>query len=74
MRIEELEYADEFIDFAASLRDRLSKGADEYGNKSFSKHPVVLLDEIEEELLDVANWSFILFKRIRSIKKALKEV
>ena len=39
---------------------RLEKGAQEYGDKSFYKPSNELLKEIEEELLDVANWSSIL--------------
>lgn len=74
MKIIEDDYHNDFIDFAAELQSRLRKGADEYENKSFSAHPITLLREIEEELLDVANWSFILFKRIRKIKKEIEKV
>lgn len=74
MKIEEVEYQNDFIDFVADLQDRLGKGASEYDNKSFSKDPLTLVQEIQEELLDVANWSFILFKRLRIIEKALRDV
>jgi len=74
MNITELEYHDDFIDFVADLQDRLNKGATEYENKSFSKDPLTLVQEIQEELLDVANWSFILYKRMRIIEKALRDV
>jgi len=39
---------------------RLEKGAQEYGDESFYRSSDELAREIEEELLDVANWSSIL--------------
>ncbi len=74
MKLEEVDYQNDFIDFASELQARLRKGADEYENKSFSKDPLTLVQEIQEELLDVANWSFILYKRMRIIEKALRDV
>ena len=56
--------------FVARAYKRLKQGALEYGDKSFSKDPLLLLDEIEEELLDVVNWTFILLQRIQKVKKA----
>ena len=75
MKIEkEPDYINDFIDFAAELQSRLRAGSDEYGDKSFTSDPMQLLTEIQEELLDVANLSFILHCRLKAIKKALKEV
>jgi len=65
------EYQIDFDTFVAKLESRLQGGADEYGNKSFSSHPIVLLEEVEEELLDVCNWAFILYYRLKDIKATL---
>ena len=45
---------------------RLEKGAQEYGDESFYKPSGELVREIEEELLDVANWSSILAATCKS--------
>lgn len=63
----------EFNDFVYALEARLDAGEQEYGDSSFSKHPLVLVQEIQEELLDVANWAFILYSRMSSIKDELEE-
>ena len=46
--------------FFDNCLERLEKGAQEYGDKSFYKPSNELAKEIDEELLDVANWSSIL--------------
>jgi hypothetical protein len=53
---------------------RLEKGETEYEGRSFSKSPDLLLDEIEEELLDVAGWSFIMWQRISDIRGQLSNL
>ena len=40
--------------FVQQLRARLAQGAREYGDSSFDRPTAELLDEIEEELVDVA--------------------
>ena len=39
---------------------RLEQGAAEYGDKSFYAKTASLINDIDEELMDVANWSAIL--------------
>lgn len=58
--------------FASDVGARLDQGAREYGDRSFSKDPRVLVMEIEEELLDVAGWAFILWTRIRALRDAVE--
>ena len=65
---------EDFPRFVEEIRKRLWVGADSYGDGSFSKDPVELLNEIENELLDVAGWGFITFCRIRELKKKLEAV
>ena len=57
--------------FQIAAKSRLSAGQLEYGDRSFTEHPVKLMNEIQEELLDVANWAFILHTRIADLQDAL---
>lgn len=59
--------------YSAHLHDRLRIGAEVYGDSSFGKGPNVLLNEIQEELLDVSGWAFILFCRIQQLQEKLIE-
>jgi hypothetical protein len=61
---------DDFDRFMRSVLHRLHKGADIYKDRSWSKDPEVLIDEIEEEVLDICAWSFILWFRLRNIPEA----
>tara|TARA_R110000824_G_scaffold252068_6_gene440737 strand:- start:2205 stop:2561 length:357 start_codon:yes stop_codon:yes gene_type:complete len=47
-------------DFLEQCVKRLEQGAVEYGDESFYSPTEKLVADIEEELLDVANWSSIL--------------
>lgn len=47
---------------------RLAAGRATYGDRSFARPPRELVREIEEELLDVAAWAFILWHRIRALR------
>jgi len=67
-------FKDDWLAFMSKIVVRLDKGEAEYEGRSFSKSPDVLLDEIEEELLDVAGWSFIMWKRIKEIRAALEHL
>lgn len=58
----------DFPGFVAAVSQRLEKGRDTYGDKSFDKPIGELLVEIEEELLDVCGWSFVLWLKLQSMK------
>ena len=45
--------------FYAQCNARLQQGAREYGDKSFYNTSASLTNDINEELLDIANWSAI---------------
>ncbi len=62
----------EFMLFVERLRARLMKGMVAYENKSFSKSPEVLLEELKQEALDLAGWGFILFCRLEAMGKAIE--
>ncbi len=55
--------------YFAELRSRLKVGAECYGEKSFDKTNGRLLQEIQEEILDIAGWSYILWAKIERLKK-----
>ena len=53
--------------FVESAAARLQQGRVAYGDRSFFHEPDRLVREIEEELLDVAVWAFILWTRMRRL-------
>jgi hypothetical protein len=59
-------------DFVEETTRRLQAGQKAYGDASFHRPPDELAREVEEELLDVAAWSFILWTRVRSIREATR--
>ncbi len=64
----------DFPAFADQCLRRLRAGRQEYGDMSFDQHPVDLIAEIQEELQDTANWSFILWRKLERIRRALDDV
>lgn len=57
--------------FTQRVHERLQKGAQEYGDKSFHLSPLELSGEIEEELFDILGWAFILWCRLQGLKAAV---
>lgn len=55
--------------FITALRARLDAGRREYGPASFTRSPLEVRKEIEEELLDVAGWAFVLWVRIHRLER-----
>lgn len=47
----------------AELNRRLEQGEREYGGKSFSRRPADLEREIDEELLDLVGWLYVLWSQ-----------
>tara|TARA_E500000081_G_scaffold54588_1_gene57501 strand:- start:371 stop:592 length:222 start_codon:yes stop_codon:yes gene_type:complete len=60
-----------FLKFVDKVLYRLKAGQREYGNKSFSMEPDVLLQEIEEEILDICGWAYILHVRMEKLRSAV---
>lgn len=67
-------YKKYFSKFVKELEKRMEAGHREYGDKSFSRDPLELLGEVEEELMDISGWSLILYTRLKEIKKQLKKL
>lgn len=57
--------------FEAKAYKRLLAGAKEYGDQSFSMDPLLLINEVEEELLDIVVWTFITLERLDGCRKAI---
>jgi len=53
----------QFWRFQRTIKDRLRKGARDYGDRSFGRPPAELLDEIMEEIADIPGWGAILYSR-----------
>jgi len=60
--------------FSEAVHARLTQGASDYGDESFSKPLRRLLQEVREELLDVSGWSFIMFAKLDAVEKRLDEL
>ena len=57
--------------FADAVRARLEVGAREYGDASLKRAPQDLLEEIQQELIDVVGWGFLLWLRLRSLEEKI---
>jgi len=64
------------LEFLALLSERLDRGREEYGDTSFDRPIPATVREIEEELLDVAGWVFVLWvqmgKRMAAVEAAAR--
>jgi len=59
----------ELAQFITRLSKRIEKGEDEYGDTSFDLPMDNILCEIEDELLDICGWTFVLFVRLEKLRK-----
>ncbi len=66
-----LDYPDHLGSFLLKLGDRLATGHRVYGSASFARTPYELLEELEQELLDVAGWGYITFAKVQDMKRKL---
>ena len=60
--------------FVARLRQRLIKGAETYGDASFTRPAAELVDEIQQELEDVAGWSLLLWIRLDRLRGRVEQL
>ena len=58
-------------EFVRRLRARLKVGARTYGDASLARPKRDLIDEIQEELEDVAGWSVLLWHRLERLRERL---
>ena len=64
-----LEKQHDYSVFVETVRRRLDAGHREYGDASFARDPDELLAEIQEEIEDIAGWSFVLWCRLRDLRE-----
>jgi hypothetical protein len=57
--------------FASCVAKRLEAGRREYGDRSFSRDPLALVAELQEEALDLAGWGFILWCRLQRMRDVI---
>lgn len=62
---------DKIAAFFARVNERMHVGQRQYGDRSWSRDPDMLLDEIQQELEDVTGWSIVLWSRLQSARLAL---
>lgn len=67
-------YKKYFSKFIKALDKKMEKGFHEYGDKTFSRNILELLNEIQDELLDTCGWSNALWVKIEKLKEYLKKM
>ena len=60
--------------FAAKVHARLVQGERIYGDASLEKCNLNLVDEIQQELEDIAGWGVLLWIRLERIKTLAKQL
>ncbi len=60
--------------YAEAVQAKLAQGAADYGDASLDADSEALLSEIEEELLDVTGWGFLLWVRLRNLRTKLAAI
>ena len=60
--------------FLGEVVSRMKVGSEEYGEGSYERPLGELLSEIQEELVDVAGWSSIMWARCEKIREQLKKM
>lgn len=65
----------DLAEFVEAIEKRLEIGAREYADRpAATRPPLELVDEIAQELVDVAGWSFLLWCRIEGLRERLRSV
>lgn len=64
----------DFDDFLAVVRARLERGRTDFEDRSLDRPATELVDEIGEELADVAGWAAVLWVRLQRIRELAERV
>lgn len=59
--------------FVQRLRARLEAGAANYGDASFTRPAAELVDEIQQEVEDIAGWGLLLWIRLDRLRGAVEQ-
>lgn len=60
--------------FAAKVHARLVEGERVFDNRSLDKPNLDLVDEIQQELEDIAGWGVLLWIKLERVKALIKQV
>lgn len=63
-----MKHSSEFVTFSADLLAKLQLGEQTYGTAGFDRPNERLIEEVQEELIDVCGWSFILWCKLQALK------
>ena len=58
----------EWRTFLRRVEDRMEQGAKDYGDKSVHRPCQDLIEELQQELLDVAGWAAIMHARLERLR------
>lgn len=64
----------DLVRFIERLRARLIAGTATYGDTSFTRPAVDLVDEIQQELEDVCGWSLLLWIRLDRLRGRVEQL
>lgn len=56
-------------EYQRRVRARIKAGAQEYGDTSFLSSPLALIEEIQQEIEDIAGWGYIMWVRLERMKR-----
>jgi hypothetical protein len=59
-------------EFVGKMRERIAKGEASYGEDAYLHHD--LPKEIEEEIVDMCVWSFLMWNKLQKLKKKIESV
>ena len=62
---------DEYDDFLADGMKALSSGDNEYSGSAESRMPSELIREVLEECVDASVWSYLTYRRVKSLAKKI---
>jgi hypothetical protein len=60
-----------FPEFTQAVQRRLDAGRGSYGDRTFTRDPVAIIDEALDEAKDLAGYAYILWHRLERLKTAL---
>lgn len=60
-----------FDEYCRAIRHRLDAGKRVYGDSSFDRPLISLIEEIRQEVLDQAGWAFIAYSKLAELEEQM---